>query len=468
MYRWCRCAAVVTALALAGCQPGPLDNAAYPQARPLGERLNAYRPPPPTETAATVQQEDVAPDPTGELTLRQAMALAVARNPKLKAFGWEVRRAESRALQAGLWPNPELEIEFENFGGSKQFEGTQSLETTVSLAQTFPLGGDIERRRDVARYATRLAGWDYEAARLEVLTDVTQRYVAVLAAERRVTVAGEALDLAREVQTTTGKRIEAGDAPPIEAARASVPVATAQVAVKRAERQLRAARKQLALTWASDSPTFDALAGSLDDIQPPPAADALVAYVNDSPAVARWATDISAHRAEAQLAEAEAVPDVTGRLGYKHDGADEAGALVVGISLPLPIFDRRQGDTLAARLGATAARQRQREAELRLESMLSESYARLANAYDEAVAIRDVALPPATESFEVTRRAFEKGDLTFIDVLDAERTLVDLRRQHLEALAEYHAAAAEIEGLIGRPLGQIGDGQTPDKPTESE
>ena len=467
MYRRCIATVVVAALGLAGCQSGPLDDAAWPQTTPLGAQLNAYRPPAQPSPNENDDAGAMLADPTGELTLRQAMALAVARSPKLRAFGWDVRRAEAQSLQAGLWPNPELDVEFENFGGSGVFSGVETLETTVSLAQTFPLGGDIERRREVAHYQSRLAGWEYESARLEVLTDVTQRYIAVLAAQRRIEVAREAMQLAQQVQATTEKRVDAGDAPPIESARASVPVATAQVALKRAERELNTARKQLALIWGASEPTFAGLAGSLDHLTPPPAADQLVALINQSPAVARWATEISARRAEAKLAQAEAVPDLTGSIGVRDDRAEDAQALLVGISLPLPIFDRRQGDILAAQIGAASARQRQREAELRLESMLSEAYTRLVNAHDEATAIRDIALPPATEAFNVTRSAFETGDLTFLDVLDAERTLVELRRQYLDALAAYHETAAEIEGLIGRPLDRF-EAQPGEFPTETK
>ncbi len=391
-------------------------------------------------------------EPSGALSLGQAMALAVARSPELQAYAWDVRRAEARALQAGLWPNPELEAEIENVGGSGSFSGTGSAETTVSLAQTFPLGGDIERRRDLAELDARLAGWDYEAARLEVLTQVTARYVVALSARRRVEVALEALDLAEKVRATTQKRVEAGDAPPLEAVRASVPLANAQVAVRRAERQRVAARKQLALTWASGEPRFDSVAGSLDDIAPPPSADRLVSLLNENPAVARWATEISARRAGVALARAEATADLTGRLGYKFDRGNDSDGFVVGISLPLPIFDRRQGDVLAARLGVPSAEQRRRQAELRLEAMLSATYAQLANSYDEATAIRDVALPPATEAFEVTRRAFENADLSLIDLLDAQRTLFELQTRYVDALIDYHTAAAEIESLIGRRL----------------
>jgi len=380
------------------------------------------------------------------------MALALAHHPDLQAFAWEVREAGARALQAGLGPNPELEVEFENFAGGGDRAGTRSLETTLSLARTFPLGGDIERRRALADLRAQQAGWDYEAARLEVLTEVTRRYVELLAAQERVALAGDALTLAERVRDATDKRIAAGDAPPIDAARAAVPVATARVHLRRAERRQGAARQRLALTWAAREVTFQGVAGSLERLQVPPAAARLVALVSENPRVARWAVEISARRAEGALARAEAAADVTVRAGYRYGRADDAGALVAGISLPLAVIDRRQGDVLAARLGEAAAAGRRREAERRVEAALSDAYMRLAAGFDEAVAMRDEALPPATAAFELTRRAFEQGDLALIDLLDAERTLVELRSAYLDALKGYHLAVADIEGLIGRPL----------------
>lgn len=430
---------------LAGCASTGRYSA-MPAPRPLEPELDTV------EVKADTPPTTPVP---GVLKLSDALALALRNSPELAAFSHELRAAEARELQAGLRPNPELEVEFENFAGSGPVSGTKALETTVSLAQVFPLGGDIKQRREVARYQSRMAGWDYEAARLEVLTEVTRRFVGALAAQRRVKVTREAMKLARQLQTATKKRIDAGDAPPIDAARASVPVATATVALKRAERELTVTRKQLALSWGSSKPTFARLTGSLDELTSPPAADQLVALINENPVVGRWATEISARQAEVRLAKAEAVPDLTGVAGIRHDGAEDVRSLLVGISLPLPIFDRRQGDIQAEQQETASARQRSHEAELRLESMLSEDYARLVNAHAEATALRDLALPPATEAFNVTRRAFEKGDLMFLDVLDTERTLVDLRTQYLDALAAYHIAVAEIEGLIGHPLDQL-------------
>jgi len=456
MYRWYICGILAAFIGLTGCRTSQSAGRVRPQARPLGKQLSTSHAPVGPENGAAARDRE-APAPSGELTLRKAMAATLLRNPGLQAFSRDLRAAEARIVEAGLWDNPEVEVEFDEFGGTGDFAGTNALETAVSLGQTFPLGGDIERRRELAGYRAELAGWDYEAARVAALTELTQRYVAVLAARRRLNVAREALQIARDVKETTRKRIEAGAAPRIELVRASVTVATSKVDFRRAERLHQSARRQLSLMWNQSDPGFDKVAGDLEKVHTPPEPGVLVSLINQNPEVARWAAKISARQAEASLARAESIPDVTGRIGVKRLGEIDETAFVAGLSLPLPVFDRNQGKVRASRLKEVAARRRRRETEVRLERRLSAAYSRLANSYDEVVAIRQEALPPAREAFDLTENAFQKGDLGFLDVLDAERTLVELRTRYVEALVTYHEAAAEIEGLIAQSLRNVSD-----------
>jgi len=448
---WLRSALMVGLSMMIGCQRHPLFDvpsadafAPRPDAASL-ERLDQ-------SGSQQAEPRDAPPQPTGDLKLTDALSLALTHSPRLAAYSTDIRVAEARGMQAARWPNPELGVEVENFGGSGRFSGIDSAETTVSLAQTFPLGGDIARRREVAQARTRLANWQYESARLAVLLEATQRFVDALAADRRLELSERELELARATQKLTIQRVEAGDISPVEKARVVVPVITAEVALERARRERAAAYRRVAATWGNRTVTFDRLVGDMEHLDPLPSVDALVDLINENPQVARWAAEISERLAEQRLAEAEAVPDLTGRIGLKHDNADDDVGLVVGLSLPLPIFDRRRSDILAARLGASAARQRQRDAELRLEAMLSEAYAQLAGSHDEATALKARALPAATDAYNATRRAFEEGKLPFLDVLDAQRTLFDLQSRYINALANYHTAAAEIEALIGRRL----------------
>lgn len=456
MHRWCICAITVSLLTCSGCHgflPGRADR--WRSSPPETRTAPPLRPSVPAVTEVREAGAVPAPAPEGEITLRRAMALALEHSPRLAAFAWDVRQAEARILQAGLWSNPEFEAEVENIAGSGPLSGIDSAEATVSLAQTFPLGGDIRRRRELARLGVELASWDYEAARLEVLEEVTRRLVEALAADRRLELARQELELARTTRDVTIRRVEAGDASPVEKARVEVPVVTVEVDVRRAERVRRAAYSRLALTWNARQVTFDRVVGDLDRLEPVPAPEAMAGEIGRNPAVARWATEISERIAQRRLAEAEAVPDLTARVGFKHHNDSDERAFVVGVSLPLPLFNHRQGDILAARRGEQAARRRQRDAELRIEAMLNSAYADLAAAHDEATALGQRAVPAAEEAFAATRRAFEEDKLSFTDVLDAQRTLFDIQRRRLDSLVAYHTAASELESLIGRQLGDL-------------
>jgi len=89
-------------------------------------------------------------EPTGVLTLPQAQALALLQNPKLAAFGWEVRAREAQILQAGLRPNPEVEVEVENFAGSGALQAFRGTEITILLSQLIELAGKRHKRARVA------------------------------------------------------------------------------------------------------------------------------------------------------------------------------------------------------------------------------------------------------------------------------------------------------------------------------
>lgn len=326
------------------------------------------------------------------------------------------------------------------------------METTVALSQAIPLGGDIRYRREVAKLHGTLAGWDYEAQRIALLTEVTQRYIALLQAQQQLQLAEQSLKLTEQISESITARVEAGDVPEIEKARVAVPVAVAEIDRTKADRALQSARRRLAETWGSSSAEFTDATGDLEQLSPVPAISALAARLSDNPDVARWAVEVSARRAELRLAKAQAVPDLAGSIGYRQIEESDDDALVAGLSIPLSIFDRNQGNIHAARLDIASAQQQKRAAELRIGSALSAAHTQLTDAYSEATILRERAVSPALDAYQAVSKAYEEGNLSFLDVLDADRTLIDIQQQYLNALTAYHQAVAEVEGLIGQPL----------------
>src|SRR2546427_2665822 len=117
-----------------GCATKPQSVAeSWIEPRPLGKELATFRPP--REATNTPVPPSTIEEPIGALTLRQALALALARNPELAVFSWDVRIGEARMLQARLRPNPEVGVEVENVTGTGEFRGAREAETTLELSQ---------------------------------------------------------------------------------------------------------------------------------------------------------------------------------------------------------------------------------------------------------------------------------------------------------------------------------------------
>ena len=448
--RWESVGAVACVAMVAGCASGPMDDDYWPAASPLGHDVEAVRvPPEPPPDPAPVT--DFA-DPAGELPLRNAWALALAQGPLLAVYAWEIRAEEAAVMQAGIGPNPELEVEVENFGGSGEFGGFDGSETTIAIGQTILLGGKLRKRVELARLGRDLAGWDYEVARVEALTRVAGDFVATLAAQERLTLARETEELAQRVFSTIGERVEAGKISPVERTKARVEFAQARLARQRAERELQATRYRLAANWGSASPRFDYAVGDLTDVRMPPPADRLVERIELNPDLARWATEMAARRAAIDLARAEGVPDVTLFGGPKLlEGADET-AFIAGMSIPIPVFDRNQGGILDARIRRAQTERLRQAAEIRVRTDLYAAYQSLDTAYIEVQTVRDEIEPSARSAFEAAEEAFRQGKIDALGLLDAERTLFGIRQQYVDVLTAYHQATIDVERLIGAPL----------------
>jgi cobalt-zinc-cadmium efflux system outer membrane protein len=391
-------------------------------------------------------------EPTDAITLRQAVSLALIRNPELAAFSLEIRAAEARELQESLPPNPEAGMTVENVAGSGDYRGTDLTETTIGISQLLETGRKREKRTRVAEIQTKLASWDYEKKRLEVLTDVALRFIDMLAAQRRLELARQNADLAAKLLETVDKQIKAGMISPIEHDKQSVETVTTRLKFQRAQRHLAAARHQLAAAWASNNPQFKAAAGDLASIKPIPPIQALANLVSQNPDIARWTTEMTQRQAALDLARAQGHADVTAGMGIRRLNESDDTALVFELSLPLTIFNRNQGNVQAAQHDKLKAIQAQHAAEVRVRAALTAAYEELAASYAEAVALRDEGLPAAQRAFDGAQEAFRRGQFNYLSLLDAQRTLIETRSQYIDALVSYHSAVIEVEGLVGHSI----------------
>jgi len=395
-----------------------------------------------------------AQESSGEISLRQALALAFARNPDLAAFSWEVRSGDPRIQQAGLIPNPELGVELENFLGSEPSRDFETLEATLSIGQLVELGGKRAARIRLASSEKEVSVWEYEAKRADVAADVAKAFVEVLSAQDRLTLAEELERLAKEVLNAVAARIEAGKISPVEETKASVALSIAGIDLERAKLAFEGARKRLAATWGSAKPIFSRAVGQLDRLTPIPPPEVLADRISRNPDVARWAAEMEQRKATLAQERANRIPDVTISGGVRRSREANDTSFVFGAAVPLPLFNRNQGKILESQYRISKAERERDAAGNKVLAALSDAYQALAAGYVEATTLKAAVLPGARSAFEATSEGFRQGKFGYLDVLDAQRTLFEARGRYVEALGVYHKAVADTERLIGGELGE--------------
>ncbi len=390
-----------------------------------------------------------------DLTLAAALNLALEHNPDLAASAEEIRAREAAALQAGLPPNPDFAIEVENFAGKDELEGFDGAETTIALSQLVELGNKRGKRRQVAVLEKDLAGWDHRSKKLNVLAAATRAFIQVLAAQEQAAQSEELARLAEQTLGAVTARVESGKVPPVEQTRAQVELAVARTTAGKARRELVAARHRLAAFWGAKPVDFGEAVGDLTALAPLPTEEPIQGQMAQNPDLARWGTELEHREAALSLARAQAIPDLTLSFGVRNFRESESNALVAGFELPLPLFDRNQGNVGEARANLEKARRERRAAEAGVRADLFAAWQTLSAAHLEATTLRDEILPGAQSAFESADFGYREGKFDYLQVIDAQRTLFEVKGQYLQALAAFHQARTEVERLAGAPLHEL-------------
>lgn len=439
------------ALILSSCGPSPLPNR-WVEPRPLAQAKPTWLPPIDDTTTASNSTPPNPPSIPASLTLRDAIALTLLHSPELAAFGWNVRVAEARVVQAGLGPNPRVIYNRNNLDGP---DGGDLFEhQTVRLSQVIELAAKRDKRVAVARATQRLRTWDYEDKRLELISKMAQSHISVIAAQQRLALAQRAVRLAENVYGIVSQRVEAGVAASAELDKAAVQSSLQHIGLARARERLIAERTKLVSIWGGHLATFTHAVGALDDPLDVPEPGRLLQLANEHPRIARWADEIKQRQRAIDLARAQATPDVTASAGVRHfpnADTDDVAALVE-ISVPLPLVKRNQGRILEARYQLAATRAKQKNAEALLHTEIRTAHSDLKSAIFTATTLRTQTLSSAHSAFDAAQNAFQNGKSDYLNVLDAERTLIEVERKLINARQDSQSAATRLESLTAAPL----------------
>ncbi|WLH91116.1 TolC family protein [Pseudomonas sp. FP453] len=373
------------------------------------------------------------------LTLDSALQSAFANNPDLAAAQWEIDIAQGGRQQAGLIPNPVLSVDAEDTRRDTRTTG-------VKLSQTLELGGKRGARIDVATRAQDAAALTLEQRRNTLRADVIDSYYSALRAQERLDLAQRSLALAERGLVVANARVTAGKTSPVEATRAQVQLSEIRLELNRAQMGLTDAYRRLAASTGSATVEFQAVA--TQGLPQLPAAQ-LLARLEQTAELRLAELQILQGEASVGLEKAQRIPDLDVSIGSQYDAGARERVNLVGVSMPLPLFNRNQGNVLAASRRADQARDLRNATELRLRTETRQALDLWQTANSEVRAFNQQILPAAQSAVDSATRGFEMGKFNFLDVLDAQRTLIAARTQYLVATAQATDAWVRIERIYG-------------------
>jgi outer membrane protein, heavy metal efflux system len=391
------------------------------------------------------------------LGLHEAIAAALASNPDLRTFEFEFRALDAVREQAGQRPATTVTAGLENFAGTGETQGLDSAEATLSLSRVIELGDKRESRIAVADAGRDAVTTARKAAQLDVLAEVTRRFIAVAALQEQTRLDSLATEQAQATLRAAELRVRAAKSPHVELDRATVALERARLDQRSTRSRLDAARRSLAAMWAVDGAILDGrplgeVSGDLFRLPEVEGFDELITRLQANPDFLRFASEERLRDAELRLAATQRRSNIELGGGLRRLQATHDTALVATFSIPL--FSGRRAESYiaeaAARRDAVGAA---RDAALmKARAQLYALYRELQEAVASLTVLDATVVPKMEEALKETQYAFERGRYSYLELVDAQREYLDVQRARIEAGAQAHLLATEIERLTNAPL----------------
>lgn len=418
---------------------------AKPRIMPIGARVA------PTEPRITPAASGM-PAAVSRVTLPELEGLALANNPTLVQAAMRIEAARGKCLQAGLYPNPTVGYQGEEIGA----EGSAGQQGAF-FAQEIVTAGKLGLRSAVAAWGVEQAEHAWHAQRRRVLNDVRSAWYEVLVAQRIAELNEQLVRIGQEGVKAAGDLLAAQEVSRVDELQARIEADSAKLQLHNARNRHLAAWRRLAAVLGTPHVEPAVLEGDLhDDLPQLSWEDALWHLLNESPELAEARTGIERARCALARESVQWVPNVNVQAGVQYHDAAEDAVAGVQVALPLPIFNRNQGNICRARAHLVAAEKEVQRIELALQDRLAAAFERYANARYQAKKYSAEILPNAKASLDLVRSGYRQGEHDYLTLLTAQRTFFRVNLAYLESLLEYHTSSVSIEGfLLSGGLGRV-------------
>jgi len=396
------------------------------------------------------------------LTLQDAIKATLQHNPQLAGYEFRTQALAGEQQTAALKPQLKLSTHLENIAGSGEFKGVDAGELTLSLSSVIELGGQRDARLDLVTARQQQLASSQRVFTLDLLTQVTQQFIAIVAAQEQLKLLQQSQQLAQENVTSLAKQVQVGRTPEAELLRAKASLARALIDVQKTQQQLKSERVKLSAFWTSTQstgsqstamqPTFTQVEADLFSLPPLVPLPTLISKLDANPDLAVLGDEVHLRAAELKQAQAERKANIEWSAGVRRLQVSDDSALVLGVSMPLGSANRAAGAITTASANQAGAEQEQNTARIKLHTQLISLYGAYEQALAEVNSLRNDVLPLLKQALRATADGFQQGRYSYLELNLAQRELLNEQLALIDSAARAHALSADIERITGAAL----------------
>ncbi len=366
-------------------------------------------------------------------------------SPELQIAAAEAQKFAGDWMQTRLYPNPEFGL---NVNNTADDINVSFKNTVYEISQTVEWMPKRWSKQRAALYEYYAACTWHERVRLSVLNQFVRAFALAVAAQEALELAKLRKQIAESALSTVMDVSEAGKGSGIQTNKAKVELALAEVDLQKAQLEYFSTKEVLALSWGAACPDFDRLEFAFYEVQEPPSLELCCAKLDQHPEYRAAYYRYLAAQSQLRHQRAARIPDVTFTLGVETAERPDDRAVAFGLTVPIPVWDLNQGNIYRAKSEKVRLCELCNLRRSLLYNKQAIAHQEVVKAYREVQLLKDMALAVSETSFELAKEGYQRGKFQYLDMLDSQRTLFEVRDKYIQAVLKYHISKADLEYLV--------------------
>jgi outer membrane protein, heavy metal efflux system len=387
------------------------------------------------------------------LRLPEVIQRTLQNNPQLSGYEFRVKALQGEQQTAALKPAMQVSAQVENIAGSGDFTSTTAAEITLSLSSVIELGGKSDARAGVVTARQQQLASSQRVLTLDVLSQATQEFIALAASQAELKLLQQRQITVQETATSLSKQWAAGHTPEADMLRAKATLLRTTIELQKKRQQFESERVKLSVFWIPPGtfkqPDFTEVEADLLSLPQLASLDQLLQTLENNPDLAVLNDQIQLRSAELRHAQIDRAANLTWNAGVRRLEASKDAALVMGISVPLGSASRASGAIATASAHQASAELERDTARTNLQVQLIQLHGAYEQAFVEVTTLKTQAIPLLTQALRTTNTGFAQGRYSYLELNLAQRELLEMQLALINAAAQAHVLANEIERITG-------------------